>query len=213
MTSTKLKVFSIVGLLAVFAFLYWQQQQRIKHLTEDNAALRAQIKQLAQVQQENQRLADELKSTAERTQKEHAELLRLRAQTVTLKQTAQENTKLKAERDLLAKQAKTPALTTEESPEEENAEKKFAIAKLQYGRHWGLALMMYANDNKGQFPASFAAASHYVDPDQLRTATGTYEFKEEQFELAYQGLQEDIKDSSQTILIKEKEPLQRADGQ
>jgi hypothetical protein len=212
MSSTRLKFLLCAGTLAVFAFLFWQQQERANRLKEDNAALRGQLEQSTHLQEENQGLANELKSTLERTRKEHEELLRLRGQAVTLKQTLQENSKLKAERDHLAKSAAAPPAAARDSLEEETLEKKLAMAKLQFGRQWGVALIMYAEDNQGQLPATFAAASRYADSDQLRTATGGYDFSENQFEIAYQGSVESVKNPSETIFIKEKEPVQRANG-
>jgi hypothetical protein len=84
-------------LVAAAAVVFWQQWE-IKRLTAESAALRDEISQAASLRDENQRLATQLKTSAEDSETGQRELMRLRAQSSRLRQLEQENAQLKAER-------------------------------------------------------------------------------------------------------------------
>jgi len=99
---TKMKVGALTVVLLVFAALFIWQQQQIKRLKAKAADLRQQLEQATSLRDENQRLAEQLKTVADGSQTDRSELLRLRAQASRLRQVEQENAQLKIERQHLA---------------------------------------------------------------------------------------------------------------
>jgi hypothetical protein len=93
----------VVVLLGVGALVLLQQQQ-MKRLEAENADLRAQLSQMASLQDTNGHLAERLKGAAETSQANQNELLRLRGQVVRLRQLEQENAQLKSQRQQLDRQ-------------------------------------------------------------------------------------------------------------
>jgi hypothetical protein len=94
----KLKTVALaVVLVGAAAVVFWQQQQ-IKRLTAESATLHEQLGQVASIREENQRLSEQLKVSAEGAPGDQRELLRLRAQSSKLRQLEQENAQLKVER-------------------------------------------------------------------------------------------------------------------
>jgi hypothetical protein len=81
--------------------LFLLQQQQIRRLMAKNADLRAQLSQMAALQDSNGHLAEQLKAAVETSQGSQTELRRLRGQGARLRQLEQENTQLKAQRQQL----------------------------------------------------------------------------------------------------------------
>ena len=102
--TTKLKVGALAIVLLAMAALIVRQQQQIKRMIAEGAALRDQVEQAAIHREENQRLADQAKAADDHSQADRGELLRLRAQSSKLHQVEQENAQLKIERQRLADQ-------------------------------------------------------------------------------------------------------------
>lgn len=108
----------MVGLLIIATLFIWQQQQ-IKSLKAEAAALRQQLDQAALLREENQLLVEQLKTAADGSQADRSELMRLRAQASRLRQVEQENAQLKIERQNLARrlaQAQAAAPSSEPPP-------------------------------------------------------------------------------------------------
>src|SRR5438132_1102711 len=100
-------------LVGVAAVMFWQQQQ-IKRLMVECAALHDQFVQIASLRDENQHLATQVKAGVEDSQADRHELMRLRAQSSRLLRLEQENTQLKVERQWLATQAQPAASSSEQ---------------------------------------------------------------------------------------------------
>jgi hypothetical protein len=103
--TTKLKVGALVVVLLFIATLFMWQQQQIKRLRAEAAALREQLEQASSLRDEYQRLAEQSKAAADGSQAARNDLMRLRAQATRLRQVEQENAQLKIERQNLAHRA------------------------------------------------------------------------------------------------------------
>jgi len=112
-----------------------------------------------------------------------------------------------------------------EDPERE-AVKTIGIAKLNYGKHWALAFVLYAQEHGGRVPATLEeAASFFGRPDtnHLRStlfdpaslsftvttgaadAPTTTVIRPDQYEITYQGLLDEVANPAMTIILREKE--------
>src|SRR5688572_21649998 len=90
-----------ISLLALVVVIF-RQQQRAERLSNEIASLRRQLARTKSLQAENQPLANQLTTAAERMQAEARELAQLRGQASAARQIEQENVRLKAERDRMA---------------------------------------------------------------------------------------------------------------
>jgi hypothetical protein len=196
-------------IVVAVALILWQQQQ-IKSLSAQNAALHEEAREGAILREKDEQSLAGLKSEAERWENERRELLRLRAQESKLRQTEQENTRLKAERDRLAREP-VPGTAGEGKEPEKTPEQKLLAAKSIFGRNLGLAFLLAAEENDGrlptQLPNSLAQMLEILSPD----SDGVH-MNSKQFELVYQGSLRDLKNPLGTILAREREPLQLSDG-
>lgn len=161
------------------------------------------------------------------------ELARLRAELTALRRTqseaAAENARLReamaqVNRDLQSQPARseTPG---DPAPE---AMQTLGRARLNYGRHWALACILFAEEHGGRMPATLAeAASFFGDPETSdmpdtvvdpRTQTFVVStrnagvtnltlLRPDQFEITYHGALEQAPDPARTIIIREKEPF------
>jgi hypothetical protein len=216
MTSSRLQTIALaLAFLALGAVALWQHF-RIKRLLEDTAALRQQLLAARALQQENERMNEQLRGANQRSLTDFQELLRLRNQAARTRQIEQENAQLKIQRDELAKRVHSPGSdqpTASDRPEDTAnfPEQKFQSAKGFFGRNLGMALIRAAEANGGVLPAELSGPLFKM----VESLSGAeeYDFRARQFELVYQGSLRNVKDVSQIILAREKEPVRGADGQ
>ena len=147
-------------------------------------------------------------------ERERTELLRLRNEAGLLRKQTNDLATLRLENRQLAAALSevVKALAKKEAdPELEQRMHRPRVAKILT-----LPLLMYADDNHGQFPARFDLAAPYfreayqADPflrDEVEFAETT-----KQFEIVYHGTQDAVTNVNQTILIREKQARQRPDG-
>jgi len=208
MTKPKLKVGAVAAsLLATAALVIWQQR-RAKRLMTQSAALREQVEQVAALREEAQRLTDQLKAASESSEADRRELVRLRAQAGVLRQAEQDKARLTAERDRLAQQtSQRPQAQPEDNPfDREHG--PGAGAKVSHAKHWGFALINYAANHQGQFPASFAEAAPFLHDELSEDAKAQTLQTADQFEILYYGLRDDLATlpPESTIIVREKQP-------
>ncbi len=80
-------------------------------------------------------------------------------------------------------------------------------AKLNYMRHLAEGILMFAEKNNGLMPKDLAQSF------SVQASVASPPFPHQTFEVACQGLMQEIKDPSQTILIREREAVRTPDGQ
>jgi hypothetical protein len=222
----KVGVAAIV-LLAVAAVIIWQQKQT-KRLVGENAALSEQAKHERSSQEENHRLAEQLKAATEVSEANIRELMQLRARDGRMGEIEKENARLKNERDDLAKKlssdSSSPAKTAFPEPTDEQARRR---ARLYFAKYLALACFWYADGHDDQLPTDLAGLDLVSPPpiswDRVSPShTGSdfasaveilYQIRVDQFEFVYRGAVHQLKNPGDVILMKEKLPTERSDGQ
>lgn len=213
MSMTKLQAGAVAVLVIAAASIpiMWQRQQN-KRLEVENAALQKQAAEATQLRGENQRLSNALKSSTGLSQADLRDLMRLRAQATAMSQVEQNNAQLKAERDQLKSQLSLVSRVTG-TPPIQTPEEATRLAKISYVKQWGLALMMFAEDNGNRLPTNLTAAVSFLNTNAMHASAAPFGIQDDQFELVYQGSLTQVKNAGDAILMKEKAPTQRADGQ
>ena len=89
-----------------------------------------------------------------------------------------------------------------------NPQMQFAIASLNYSRHWMLAFRRYAEGHQGQCPKKFQQAASLLAED----AKSLTNFAPDQFEITFQGSLNEIPSPDHVIVIRQREAWQSADG-
>src|ERR1043166_6781310 len=189
-------------IIAATALLLWQHA-RDKRLETENAALRDAAEQL---RRENQRLAEASKTSNALSEADLRDLMRLRAQATNAPEIELENARLKAERDRLAEQLSlisSGGIQPQRTPEQQ-----LLAVKLSFAKIWGMALIMYSDDNDGRLPTNLTDAVSYIDTNSLQPRGVPFD----QFQLAYNGSLRGVENPGQMILMKEKQPGRLADG-
>src|SRR5436190_18471596 len=205
MNTAKLKVVTVsVALITLVAVIVWQQS-RVNRLTAEAAALRERLQQATTLEQDNQRLAEQLRLASERSRVESSELLRLRAQATTARALEEENVRLKADREQVAKRTSPPPQPTE-NPFDKN-HGPGAAAKVSQAKYWGYALRNYAANHEGRFPASFADAATFLHDELSADDKAKAIQAADGYELVYRGSLDDLEKlpPESTIVVREKE--------
>lgn len=191
--------------------LFLMEQYGNRMLREEMDALRQQA---AQIRDENQRLKDQPTTTTASSETQKGELMRLRAQVGALRQTEQENARLKVERDRLAQQSRQQP---QSKPEEDYFEREYGPGtriKVQSAKHWSYALLNFAANHQGHFPASFEQAAPFLADELSEEVKAQAMQAVSELEILYHGLQNDLDalPSESTIIIREWQPWADAQG-
>jgi hypothetical protein len=200
--------FYLVAVLLVLAIGYIVVQYKtIQQLTKEIAELGPKSGKANQLREENAALSGELKAMQEQTDAEHRELLRLRGQISTMRDKDKEIAQLKSESEQIKRQLQN-ASSASIAPV--TPERKRTIARLSFSKQLGLSLIMAAADNQEQLPQNLDG----LDGKYLRRTAEMDEHNLQigQFEMLYKGRLGESEDPSRTVLAREKEALQRADG-
>ena len=145
--------------------------------------------------------ADELA----RLRAEHEELLRLRGEAGKLRRMEADAARMQAENARLrtAQPDKSSAKSPEQIEEEREAFKYFAIAKMSHAKAWGLAFVLFADENGGLMPKTFEAAAKHLPASDSESALRV----QDQFEIVFQGALKDLEKPNATIIVREKTPF------
>jgi uncharacterized membrane protein YccC len=224
MTKSKIIFTGAIIAAAVTASLLIQSRTQSK-LRENDAVLRRQDNQLADLAAENQRLSNlvvQAKTNRTRADARTAELAQLRAKAATLRQQANQSGKQLAEnrRSMgvgffsrgdfnLLEHNHESAITFAGGPRE--------TGKLNDARALAAALRTYADEHQGGFPPNLdQAAPHLPKPPEAdmppwanTPLTGTNDF-----EIVFQGSQNDLTNipARRVALIRECQPWLTPDG-
>jgi DNA repair exonuclease SbcCD ATPase subunit len=196
-----------VALVALFTAGVWQQQ-RTKRLKADLETANAQLKQVAILREENRRLTTELEGLSQRSKADANELPKLRGQAARLRELEQENARLRSDRERLEKTAKNSVAPAED--DEETPERRLQRAKGFFGRDLGMALIRAAQANGGFVPSELRGP--LFETVEALSGARDYDIRARQFEVVFAGSLRDLKDANETVLAREKEPVQLADG-
>lgn len=140
------------------------------------------------------------------------ELAKLRGEVAALRQS---QNAMKSENASLRKAVASGGdqpLDAEKLDAEKEAMRDFGLARLNYSKTWGLALMLFAQDHDYQLPETLKQAGSYFAkalPNGDDMSAGEREqfgqLTPEQFELTYRGSLKDIKNPMNTIILRERE--------
>jgi RNA polymerase sigma factor (sigma-70 family) len=199
MTKLQMGIIGTVVLAGVLTPLALNHKAQIK-LKEQDALMRQQADQLAELAAENSRLSNVVNRVNEPGREDPRELLKLRGEVGVLKrQIAAANSQLdQAKRQV---PTRTPTDTAEE-------QKQVLFGKMGYTKGWMMAFAIFASKNQGQMPTNFDQAAAFL-PDETRTQTN---FIPDQYELMYQGSLNDLTNAQSVIVLREKDALQDPDG-
>ena len=187
----------ILAGVAIPVTIHKQAQTRIR---DRDALLQQQNEQLAALLNENARLSNLVSSVSGSSPSDPtAELLRLRGEVGVLK------------RQLASKAAQgtgpmrqAPANAPTDTQEQE---KQISMARMNFTKQSMLALINYANQNRGQFPTNLAVA----EPSLVDEASNR-NLAMDQFEVVYEGSLNDLTDPANAIIVREREPRQTPNG-
>ena len=205
MASTKFKIAGAVVVVAMAVAIVLQFQYN-KRLEQDNQTLREQLIPLDQLRADNERLT-KMQNSADQSadQKKVSELLRLRGEVTGLKRQLAEAAKLR-EQDKRAL-PKPNENVKEATPEPLDPAQQLAISKMNYGKQWMLAFIMYSSEHQGQFPASFDQAASFFQNSNTDTNRTPAELQ-----IMYLGSLSTITNPASTIVIRGQQPWQTPDG-
>ena len=198
MAKLKIGIVSAVVVASVVTPLVLQHQACAR-LREQQDSQRHQQSQLTALTEENQRLSNLAASTA-LSSNQPEELQRLRAEAGTLQRQTSTVARLREENRLLQASVASPPTPLELREE--------AIARMDFGKHWVLALMLYAQEHEDQLPTDFGQAKDFL-PEQAKAETNV---TTDQFEIVYQGKWTDVKKPGETIVLREKQAHQMPYG-
>jgi len=128
---------------------------------------------------------------------EHLELMRLRGEVAELRKNQTEATRLAAT-------TAQPEPKPDEEPSDpvQEANKTAALARMNYTTGWGIAFILFAQENGGMMPKTFAeAAKHYP----AQSAPVMSAFDPAKFEIVFNGSLKEVVQPEKTIIVREKE--------
>ncbi|MDQ6631342.1 MAG: sigma-70 family RNA polymerase sigma factor [Verrucomicrobiota bacterium] len=205
MTMTKIKIgmISAIAIAGIATPLAIQHQSQVK-LREENKSLRLQLDQLAQLTAENERLAKVVaQGNNSLTKDQLSELLKLRGEVGVLRRQNQQFEKLRVEneqrRGTTIAQNQAAQLPTEEEAKQISDNTVNALKLL------GLAIRLYANDNKGQFATNFLQITNELP----KTFPGGITLEAFEFAPHSQFVDETMPNM---IIFREKNPRQLSNG-
>lgn len=202
LTKSKIAAAAVAAAMAAAILLLFQSNARLQ---QENQALREQLSALDQLRADNERLA-KMQNNADKApeQKQLNELLRLRGEVTGLKRQLAEAARLREQdKRALPKRDET---VKEAMQEPVDPAQQVVISKMNYGKKWMLAFLMYSGEHQGQFPASFEQAAAYFSHDDLDANRSPTELQ-----IMYQGPASAITNFSSTIVIRG-QPWQTPDG-
>lgn len=207
MITIKPRVATVTIALLVFVAIIVRQQWWAGQLEAQKDML---CEEAATLREQNGRLSALLQSAAARSQTDAGELPRLRGQAARTRELEQENKRLRADLDLLANQPKSSAAQAREPDAEATPEQRLQRAKGFFGRDLGTALIRAAEANNGTLPTELHGP--LIETVEALSGAREYDIRARQFELVYSGSLRELKDASETVLAREKEPVQLANG-
>ncbi len=190
------------------------QHQEIRRLRAELASVRAKLASQTITQQENMRLIAESSASAGHAQAQLRELLQLRGEVTRLRSVDQENSRLKAEQLAAAKEKQSPQWVDAASlpAEADESEKWILHAHGRFSRDLAMALIEAAAKAK-RLPENLDDT--VLGNDRLKEGASDYAshgLEAAKFERVYKGLWRDIKDTANTILVRQKQPVQLGNG-
>ncbi len=204
---SKIKIVAGTALVLSLAAPVVLQQRIVSRLRNENADLRAQVEQATSAVEELR--AARKPDVPALGQEERSELFRLRGTIGPLKE---EMARLRADNSrttdrAMAKNTTAPSTPEENENAEEEQEKQWNIARMNYMKGWTLAWMLYAEKNNGVSPQNFNDASHLLPAETVSPG-----LIPDQFEILFRGSLAELTEPNNIILFKERDAQPTRDG-
>ena len=187
------------AVIALIATVFALRHRSLRELQSEQAQLRRQVDEaihlraaIARAQNAPATTNHDALSSAERS-----ELFRLRGEVGTLRQEFSQETN-----QLAKASSRLKSVTAAAASEEPTVPKQQAVVRMTLGQKWMLALMLHADANGGQLPATLVEVAKFA---------GGVEGAED-FELLLNGNLRSTKSANQTIVLREKQPWKGSDG-
>src|SRR6185312_5638710 len=167
---TKRGLFAVgLPLLAVL-ILIWFQERRSARLEQQMATLQSQIAAAENVQQDNNRLQEQLKSATDETDRLNGEVARLRAERIAIQK---QNAALKAADR--PPSTPPPPLDPTSVPRTQPYhytpdQSAYFTERLDFGKRIGEALRVLANDDNGQLPTNLNVIAKWISTNNVPLA-------------------------------------------
>jgi len=195
----KIRSLLVATALVIALVILVLQRSQISKLTADLQSAR----QTAAPASETRSDANTTAQASAAVLPDQSELLHLRAEVSALRKQTNELTKMRAENEQIrAALARAATATQQEAPPD--TERAQAMARLTDSKIYGLALIMHFEDNQQRFATNMDELAPYLSKSGI---TGTNDF-----DIMFQGSREGVTNVSGTILVREHQPRQRADG-
>lgn len=184
---------------AVFLWIQHQSQEKLRaeinSLTDENNQLKAGTENLSNLLAQANSSQGAGKEQLSELLKLRSEVSMLRGQTGQLANLRAENARLKA----------APALVAASAPVDTDEIRQAALMKMSNAKQGVLAFIMFASDNQNVYPTNFSQAGNYAN-------AGFLSGLETNFDMLYQGSAGGITNPAGTIVLREKQAWQNADG-
>ncbi len=187
-------------LIAAAAVIFAVRHRALRHLKVEQEQLRQQIVEAKNTTAPKPEVEIPVSTTnAGLSADERSELLRLRGQAVMLRQ------ELAQESNRSATVSRAPRSATPDAPDEPIVSREESIQKMNQGKQWMVALIIYASDHQDQFPATMAEASGNMPPESVATS--------DKFEYLLSGTNiSSVRSPATTIVLRERKPWKNANG-
>ena len=148
-------------------------------------------------------------------QQEHQELMRLRGEVTSLRQ-QQRKLDREAQKDVSAHEDTATAANLDSESSQEDEWRQQGIARMTFAREWVLAFLLFAEKNDNILPETFEQANPYFEKARAKLSDQVpgprLDLPTDQFEIMYKGSLLEIAEPARTIVIREKEPIQKQNG-
>ncbi len=187
-------------LIAAAAVIFAVRYRALRHLKVEQEQLQQQaadVTNLSVAKAETESIAGTTNTLL--SADERSELLRLRGQAGMLRQ------ELAQASNRLATVSRAPRSASLDAPDEPIVSQEEAIQKINQGKQWMVALIIYASDHQDQFPATMAEASGNMPPEAVATA--------DKFEYLLGSTNiSSVRSPATTIVLRERKPWKNAHG-
>jgi hypothetical protein len=209
MSITKLQA-SVAGAIIVASVgtSVVMQQQSQARMREADATWQQQENRLNDLQAENARLVAVTPGSGGSAINTEAELQKLRDEAAKLRQQTNVLAGLREEHRQLRAALSKERASQSPSLQDQVQQQQIGIARVSFGKQMALELILHAQDHGGLYPTNIDQIRKQLD----RTTAGMTNAAPENFELVLQGSMDQVKDGPNTILLREKDPRQMADG-
>jgi RNA polymerase sigma factor (sigma-70 family) len=182
-----------------------QMHEQNRRLQQEEAPLAAQIQELRSERDDATNRLGWLAEEAAANQQNNLELLKLRGQVAMLRHQAQELGRMREENQRLLAAARDTAAQKTGEKDAQTQQRQIMIQRMNDARQGVLSFILFAGDHQDQYPTNFDQVTSYANPDFVA-------HMETNFDLVYSGLTTGITNPSSTIVLREKQASQSAEG-